>query len=392
MKYFNIAADFKKETIDGYCRLNDAYPDSRVIETYGNMTLGNNFEGGRVFADIPKVDLETLAGYVQYSKSKGIDFNYSLNGSCMGNREFTEKGARELRDFLVKLRQAGITRLTVTLPSVMELVKSLKLGFEIKVSIICQITNANKALTYKNTGVDRLVVDESLNRDFEKLRQVRETFGEKTEIIANSMCYKDCTFRMFHYNQTAHDSVNKYGESIITYYNHRCMTKRAETPSNFLKLCWVRPEDLKYYTEIGIQYFKIQGRHTAFKGDPVRAVECYFKQSYQGNLTDLMELFGSPYAFKINLDNEKLEGYIKPFYENPNFCKRYCAKCGYCESFAKKNLEYEKAQEINQLAVKFYNDYDEFTNLLHTINQPQPKDTKIVVTGGCQDDNSDFNF
>lgn len=389
MKYFNIAADFKKETIDGYDRLNQTYTDSRIIETYGNITVGNHFEGGRVMADIPKIDLEALQSYIAYSRSKGIDFNYSLNGSCMGNREFTEVGANELYRFLTRLHQAGVTRLTVSIPSVMELVKSMNLGFEIKVSIICQITNANKAISYKNTGVDRLVVDESLNRDFEKLRQVREAFGEKTEIIANSMCYKDCTFRMFHYNQTAHDSVNNHIESINTYYNHRCMLKRAEEPGNFLKLCWVRPEDLKHYVKIGIQYFKIQGRHTAFKGDPVRAAEAYCKESYEGNLIDLMELFSTPYAFKINLDNRKLEGYLQPFIDNPHFCKRYCAKCGYCDAFARKHLDYGAAQEINQLAVRFYHDYDQFSDMLRQLRQPE---SKPLLAAGCSDEQDDFGF
>ncbi|HEX3045914.1 MAG TPA: hypothetical protein VHY08_14245, partial [Bacillota bacterium] len=64
MNYFNIAADFKKETIDGYDRLNRTYPDSKIIETYGNITLGNQFTGGRVFDDIPKIDMKAFTDYL----------------------------------------------------------------------------------------------------------------------------------------------------------------------------------------------------------------------------------------------------------------------------------------------------------------------------------------
>lgn len=390
MKYFNIAADYKKETIDGYAQLNNAYHDSKVIETYGNLTIGNHWEGGRVYEDIPKVDLKALENYIRYSREKGIDFNYSLNGSCMGNREFTETGAAGLMKFLEELYEIGVRRLTVALPSVMEFIKNSGLDFEIKASIICQITNVNKALAYQKIGIDRIVVDESVNRDFETLPRIRDAFGEKTEIIINSMCHKDCTFRMFHYNQTAHDSVDKENSSILTYYNHRCMLKRAEDPSNFLKLCWVRPEDLKYYSAAGVNYYKIQGRHTAFKGDPVRAVEAYFKQSYTGNLIDLLELFGSPYAFKINLDNQKLDGYIKYFYDNPGICKRDCNRCRYCDTFIKKRLDYEGALEINRLAVAFYNDYDQYKDLIKSLNEPATG--KLIAAGSSPKDDGDFEF
>jgi len=100
MKYYTVAADFKKETISGYADLNAKYKDSKVIETYGQATIGSVCEGGRVYADIPAISLQDLKEYIEYSNAKGIGFNYSLNGSCMGNKEFTEEGVREIKEFL----------------------------------------------------------------------------------------------------------------------------------------------------------------------------------------------------------------------------------------------------------------------------------------------------
>lgn len=367
MKYFNIAADFKKETIDAYARLNETYQDSKVIETYGNLTIGNTFEGGRLYDDIPKVDIHTLKSYIDYSQSRGIDFNYTLNGACMGNREFTKAGIIELKEFLIKLYRAGVRRLTIALPSVITLVKSMRLDFEVKASVICQITNANKALSFKRAGADRIVIDESLNRDFSSLRDIREAFGEKAEIIINSVCYKDCIYRIFHYNQIAHCSVNNAPESIISFYNNKCMLKRAEEVGNYLKMCWVRPEDIQYYHEIGINYYKLQGRHTVLQGDPVRAIETYFKQSYDGDLIDLLNFFIPNYKLKVGLDNQKLDGYIKPFFETPGFCKEDCKRCGYCDAFAKNGINYERINRINMIANKYVTEYDQFTNLLKSI-------------------------
>ncbi|MFW9880349.1 MAG: hypothetical protein ACFFG0_45330, partial [Candidatus Thorarchaeota archaeon] len=60
MKSFSVPADFKKETIDKYEKLNNSYKDSKVVETYGNITIKNLFESGRSVAELPKVDFSTF--------------------------------------------------------------------------------------------------------------------------------------------------------------------------------------------------------------------------------------------------------------------------------------------------------------------------------------------
>ena len=364
MKYFSVPADFSKSTIDHYARLNDSYSDSKVFETYGQIVIGNPFEAGRILGDIPQIDLEILKNYIEYSRLKGIGFNYTINGPCMSNREFTESGVKQMKDFLGQLYQAGVRSLTIALPSVIAIAKSTGYDFEIKASTLCGITNPNKARTYQNLGVDRIVLDESINRDFDTMHRIKEVFGERVEIIVNTLCYKDCAYRVFHYNQVAHDSVAKNEQSINTYYNHLCMLKRCEEVGNILKLSWVRPEDLHYYTSIGINYFKIQGRNTVLNGDPVRAVECYFQESFTGNLIELLQLFSPLNSFSKFLDNKKLGDYLKPFVENPAFCKHDCGKCGYCETYIKKCSDYEEARNINEMATKFYIGFDQFTQLI----------------------------
>jgi collagenase-like PrtC family protease len=377
VNYYNIAADFKAETINEYARLNSEYKNSKVLETYGQMTVGNIMEGGRAHVDIPKIDFYDLKQYVEYSLSKGIGFNYSLNGSCMNNKEFTSKGLGELIHFLKKLNSIGIKGITVALPSIIEVISSLQLGFEIKLSIISQVNTVNKAMQYKNMGVARIVTDEAINRDFTKLRSINQAFGSKIEIIVNSMCHKDCVYRPFHYNQTSHDSIICTEESINTYYNHRCMTKKAENPEEWLKLCWVRPEDIPFYNEAGIYYFKLQGRHTVHGGDPVKAVESYFQQSFSGDLIDLFELFNCPYSFGVYLDNKKLDGFIKKFYSDGNSCINNCNQCGYCKSYAKKIFNIVEADWINAMAKEFYTEFDQFSQMLccrihEQINPSQP--------------------
>ncbi|MCP4157978.1 MAG: hypothetical protein GY757_60280, partial [bacterium] len=255
MKYFSVPSDFKKKTIDEYDRLNQTYTGSRVIETYGNLTLGNMFGCGRSISQLPEVDFQTLKDFVKYSRQKNIDFNYTINTSHMLNKEFTEEGVMQLKLFLGELYEAGIRGLTITLPSLFELVRSSGYEFKLKASAICSIDNANIAVAFKNMGAERIVVKELINRDFGTLKRIRKNFGEKIEIIVNSPCHMDCWYRMSHYNQQSGDSIDSTNATSFNYYEHKCMLRRYSDLGNWAKVIWVRPEDLKYYTEIGINYF-----------------------------------------------------------------------------------------------------------------------------------------
>ena len=392
MKFFNVPADFKLETIDRYDALNNQYPDSKVSETYGQITINNPFGSGRPSDLIPKVDMDLLSRYAGYSQKKGIQFNYTLNATCLGNKEFTEEGMTEILSFLRRIYEMGIQSITVAIPSLIELIKMTKYPFDIKASVLCEIINANKAMTHKKLGANRAVLYEPINRDFDTLKSIRQAFGPGTEVIVNVICHKNCIYRPFHQNQCSHD--NDEMKTSITYYSHRCIMRRVEEASSLLKLAWIRPEDLKYYTGIGIQYFKLQGRHTVYKGDPVKAVECYMKEDYSGNLMELLDLFAPTNSFAVYLDNKKLDGFIRPFYKNQNFCKNDCERCGYCQRFIRERIDYEETMKIFGMAGEFYEQYDQFINTARKILETSPESGAPVRPNVLNDveDKLEFDF
>lgn len=382
MHYYSVPADFKKITIDKYCELNKKYEDSQVIETYGNITIDNILESGRVTTELPKIDLLDLREYIEYSNQKGIGFNYTLNATYINKKEFSQEGIEQIIDFLGELYDIGIRNLTVALPSLMEIVKSSGYQFNIKTSTLCQIINANKALFYKEKEVQRIVIDESINRDFKVIREITHAFGEGVEIIVNPICLTDCVYRMFHYNQISGDSTVNCNEAAIDYFEHRCVLQRHRDIFNMLKIAFVRPEDIKLYSAVGIKHFKLQGRNLVMKGDPVKTVEMYFKQDFDGDVMDLIYMFTPLNNFKIYLDNKKLDGFIEPFYRNNDFCRKDCSTCNYCKKFSEKVIDYGKAQEVISLSNEFYGQYDKFNRMLKEAKgKSETKDISIEDIG-----------
>ncbi|AKJ65323.1 U32 family peptidase [Kiritimatiella glycovorans] len=369
MKHFCMPADFRKETIDAYARLNEQYPECAVVETYGNVTVENCFGSGRDLDKLPEVDLETLADYAAYSRSKGIEFAYTINAPYMQNREFTPEGVAEIRRFLGKLHDAGIRCLIIAMPSLMEVVLRSGYEFEIKASVIAQITNPNKAMMFKKLGVSRLTVDESITREFSRLRHIKETFHGPVEIIVNSICLQDCHFRPFHYNQISGDSVDRANPVSCNYFTGRCMKRLFDDLSNYFKASWIRPEDLHYYTDAGIEHFKIQGRQSVLNGDPVRAVECYFNERYDGDLTDLMFLFSPREFFPFKVDNRALDGFLKPFTRSDDFCPRDCTRCDYCEKYARRIFGDQNPEQVVAMIREKIGASDPFTKMMSSAGE-----------------------
>jgi len=332
MKNFSIASDFKIETIDSFDELNQMYEDSKVIETYGQLAPETFFGSGRAPKDLPVVDMKLLEKYVNYSLKKEIEFNYVINATTMANDELTVKGYKKIESFLKNLQDIGVTWITLTLPSLIEISSYVAPNLKIKASTLCQINSPTKAEFYEKLGIKRIVLDEDVHRKFDILKNIRKVYSGDIEIIVNSYCLGDCPYKMFHFNSFSHSNIDK---EFYPYFVTRCMALHLN-PENYLKLNWIRPEDIHHYTEIGIKHFKLQGRTTAYSGKPAKAVKHYIDEQYDGNLINLLELFSETKPMTIsgiNIDNRQLNGFFDKFVQNPKFCTKLCNECSYCKKF-----------------------------------------------------------
>lgn len=367
MRYFSVPADFREETIDSLAYLNSQYNDSKIIEVYGQKTTGNILSSGRVTKELPQIDDEQFYSYIRKAKEKNIEFNYTLNPSCFGNFEFQKSGIHQIQALIYELEEHGINSLTLTSPAIMELCKETSSKIKIKVSAICEVNSPMKSMFYENMGVDRIVVDPDITRDFRKLKNICKSGKNSIEIIVNNVCMRNCAYKMFHYNHEAHCTKNS-DQEIRDYFTNRCSLQKAQSVENVIKLNWIRPEDIKFYEACGIKHFKLQGRQNVLHGDLLKTLEAYFDQSYEGNLFDLITLF-SPYnSFQCNIDNKKLNGFIKYLYENENFCTENCKKCKYCTTYAQKSINLMESKRLNEKATDFFKSVDAYKNILQ-----QPK-------------------
>ncbi|MFD1774696.1 U32 family peptidase [Paenibacillus rhizophilus] len=334
----SIATNFDSALIDGV-------KDYGVTNLFGKLT--DDFVGGGLETDLlNNIDKEKIAGHVAYAHKNGITMNYTFNSPCLANDEYTIHGKKELANLLDWISEIGVDSITVSIPVVMRYVKKYYPNLQVKVSSSVCVDSVAKAKRWEEMGADCIVLDPMvINRDFEVLKAIREAIPIDLELIVNNNCMYECPFLTYHQSFMGHSSRGDDKEKPdFDYCYLNCSYKRVSAPVNYLISDIIRPEDLKFYEEIGYDNFKIIDRATP-TSVMINRVKAYYHRYFDGNLLELIQHYGyrdmaEPEEFinNIYIDNRKLDGYFDRFRKEKCLRTNCGSKCTYCYNYAKKAI------------------------------------------------------
>ena len=308
---FSVAANYDPDLIPEI----GAFP---VDEMYGKFPV-DGISGGRPRYMATPLSNNTLSHYIRQLDSHGIAFNYLLNGSCFGNREWTRSWQKKVTRLLRKLVELGVRRVTVSTPFLLELVKRRFPEFKVKVGIYAQVDTPRRARFWEDLGADAITLESfSINRDFRRLTAIRKAVRCELQLIANHICLPNCPLQVYHQNGFAHASDGS-GTLFIDYCFLRCSQQRLADPSLFIKAAWIRPEDLGVYEALGYTTFKLLERGIP-SAQLLRRVKAYSERRFDGNLAELLLSYG----FKEPVRKERfwaLRHFFKPLQVDPRKLK-----------------------------------------------------------------------
>ena len=360
MNNFKIGYNFDPDLIKYIKNLNDKYAGvSKVVEVYGS-DRSHAFLSARPDFRIQDVDAETLEDHIKALKKIGVAFNYTMNTINPGSKHTLQNEglADEIRFWTERVIELGVGRITVANPIVLELIREVSPDIPIEISTIAHIDSLSQIKFYKEKyNIDKICGNLMLNRNFTKLEAMAtwcNANGVVLDLMTNEFCgvgsgqyATHCIYRDSCYIAHSSDKSQADAECMDCYPMKRCMTSRDVDAACWLKMRFIRPEDLNEYQKIGISHFKITGR-TGTTDYITKTVEAYMSEVYDGNLLGLWKNLDTIYNGKseaettneIFVDNTKLNGFIDKWTKNDWRCdEKNCGvaegpnACNYCNEF-----------------------------------------------------------
>jgi collagenase-like PrtC family protease len=359
----------------------DAVKGTSVDALFGKLPF-DIVGGARPGFVLPQINRRDVEAYIKACHDRGLEFSYLLNAPCLGNLQYSKKGYGQLIELLEWIDRAGADAVTVGIPYLVDLVRKRFPRLKAKVSTTARVNTVRKALQYEDMGVEEIIIDEHINREFKTLEAIRKEVKCNLELIVNNICLWQCPYNFEHVNHDGHAS--REGEEdhycYLQYPGYLCLYRKLTDPVELLKSPWIRPEDIPHYEALGYDHFKITER---FKRTPLllENVRAYEDRRYDGNLLDLftlprkgaftplhLEYFIQPKHVNImkiselekvfdlevreliQLDNKKLEGFIEHF--KTKDCNHIsCSNCRYCDTVFEK-VAVVKKEEVERAAQK----------------------------------------
>jgi len=356
-----------------------------VEEFYGKMAF-DAVGGPRPGFLLPQVTREQVADFVHACHEHGLRFNYLLNALSLGNVQYSREGFDRIVELVKWVAEIGCDLVTVGTPFMIRLVKTHTPQLRVKVSTVARVNNAQMARRYEDMGVDEIIVDENINRNFHLLQAIRRAVDCELELIVNCCCLWPCPAMTDHVISDGHASQEHLKQShCYLQLPHFCCTReRFSNPTEIVKARWIRPEDLAEYEAIGYQRFKVVER---FKNTPtlLHHVAAYANRRYDGNLLDLLSLpnrgqyvppfgpyFNQPEHINvekvmrvagmlefsmsdlIHIENRRMDGFLE-FFKTCECETTACEACGYCERVASEVVTHQREE-----ALAHQREYDRF--------------------------------
>jgi hypothetical protein len=258
-----------------------------------------------------------LAQFVDKLKKAGISFNLMMNSSCYSNRLFSDEGKEWIKRELQMITSLGIEWITVSNYNLARRISSLAPNIKIIISVMNNIIDIDAiAFTQKQDfNFTGLVIGKGILKQIRKLKLLLSflrTQKLKGIVMANDFCpSSNCPERMSDHNNTcAHYYSNT--EDYVSPSIH-CRKMPMMEPAHFLQAPIINPKDIRFYENIGVQFFKLTDRVMPDQ-TLINICDAYFNRQYDGNLFDLFTytsyLGESPRSPRRLSDEEIIEIYL----------------------------------------------------------------------------------
>lgn len=357
MTNFKIGCNFDYSLIDGIVELNKINENIQINELFGS-DRDHAYLAARPVFRLPNISNDCLDKYVKKCKDSGIKFNYTMNNIYPGSKRLLNTKKHEILDYIKYLIYIGVDIITISNPILAEFIREVSDVINIEVSTITHIDSVTQIRVWKDRyNINKVCNNLNKNRSIRFLKAATKYCNENNiifNLMVNEFCgngggsgnssygtgciYRDSCYLCHAENSSPEDDLlfNRFPSAY-------CSSSRCND-STWLKMKFIRPEDINKYNKIGINNFKITGR-TGKTKYILKTAESYIKQSLEGNLLNLWKPLETIHSNEDELsfqhsnyiDNSKLDNFIDFWFNNEDHdCDiEICGEtCNYCNLIA----------------------------------------------------------
>jgi collagenase-like PrtC family protease len=294
-------------------------------------------------------DMEWFEDAVRIIHGQGIKVNLVLNSTCEGSEWYSTDVMEATVKFIGEVHTVlGVEAVTIANPLYVDIVRRHFKDIEIHASVLGDIDCVQRAVIFRDAGADVISTDVNINRNLELLKRIKAATGARIKLLVNEGCLYKCPFRKFHFNATSHYSREALGmadDTFAGFFNAGCGVIKKDH-SQLLRSGWIRPEDLRRYSEI-TDYFKVVGR-AQLDSFILRATRAYLEESWNGDMLDIVSGCSKRFSMVMGarLDNKKL-GELG-FFEKVTACDNNCEQCGFCQALAENVIRLNMFTQIKR--------------------------------------------
>ncbi len=302
---------------------------------------------------LPEVTEEQVADQVEAAAREGIRFVYVMNATCTGNREQSEEGRFEILQRCQWLTEIGAAGVVVANPLVMEIVRRAFPELELHVSVLAEVESPNAARFFEELGATVIHLAPQANRQLPVLRAIREAVACRLSVLANEGCLLECPLRRYHAHVLSHSGESVRGGYHVDYCYYQCSLAKTADPAHYLRMPWIRPEDLSVYEEAGIDLVKVAGRekmgdgpssHTGWIVSVAEAYQAGCSDDVAALLVGLEGVQpllgdGNGSGVRVRIESARLDGFLELFARGR--CDLDCRRCRYCDEWAARAVSVE---------------------------------------------------
>lgn len=349
-----MGCNFSYEFLDIVNELNTSTDDVSINEIYGS-TDEHSYLVARPKFRLPDICRNDFENYVKKAMNLGVSYNYTLNSNFIGSKVEIQKKEKDIKQYIKYLCDIGVSTITISLPILAEFIRDVDKNIGIEISTIAHIDTLTQIKMWKEKyNISKACGNVMKNREVKFLTNAAAFCSENDivlTLIANEFCGNGidenfypathCIYRDHCYQLHSVDYSYEESSLLNGYPMSRCMESRNSNIT-WLKMYYIRPEDMELYNSININHFKITGRTGSIEY-MAKVLRAYVQKNWQGNLLGLwkhLETIGKSddvnYNPKKFIDNKRLDGFLEFWFNNTDHICAYevCGvTCSYCNDF-----------------------------------------------------------